>query len=141
MSNPLEDYVTHVHVDNMAEMQIVRTEEKEPEHFVCSTVVVPQPSAGVGGGQTNLNVTQVCYLNPARKSVAISSPDNPVILCHSYQQAQNPANQVAGVPFPQGTYLPAGGTAALDGTGPLWVVATVAGASRVSVVENVRGEV
>lgn len=132
--------VVHVHMDNVHEMQpITKTQEKEPEHFICRTIVVPHPSAGAGGGQTNLSVEQVCALDPLRKSIAIFSIDSPVILCDTYAKAQDAANQVAGVPFPQGAYLPAGGNAALDGTGPLWVVSTVATASRVSMVENRRG--
>ncbi len=91
MSTDMESMLAqavHVHVDNAKEIsdgvQVVRTEEREPEHFVCSTVVVPQPSAGVGGGQTNVNATQVCYLNLLRKSIAIQAIDSPVVLVDTY---------------------------------------------------------
>jgi hypothetical protein len=139
MSDMMEAF--HVHVDNVDEInRVVSTEEKEPEHFVCLTFVVPEPSAGVGGGQTNVNVVKVCELNPMRKSITIAAIDSAIVLCHTYAQAQDAANQTALVPFPQGAYLPAGGTASLDGTGQLWACSAVGVTTRVSVIENVRGE-
>jgi hypothetical protein len=132
--------VVHVHVDNSDEFQpVAKTQEVEPEHFVTRTITLPQPSAGVGGGQTNTAVQQVCANDPLRKSVAILIIDSPMILCGTYAQAQDPLNQVASVPNPQGGYIPAGGSAALDGTGPLWICSTVSTPSRVTIIETRRG--
>lgn len=128
--------IVHVHVDNVQELQpSVKTEEKEPEHFDCSTIVIPEPTTNIGGGA--LKAHQIAN-DPLRKSISIFSIDSPIVVCSSYNQAQDGANQAAGVPFPQGAYVPAGGTVSLDGTGPLWIVATVATASRVSIVANRR---
>lgn len=133
----------HVHVDNLGDIQpTIRTEEKEPEHFVASTKVLTAAStqSAVGQGTTRNDIDQVLDNDPLRKGATILSIDNPIVVCTSYQQAANTANQVATVPFPQGFYLPTGGSVSIDGTGPLWVVNTnPAVNARVSVLINRRG--
>jgi hypothetical protein len=108
----------------------VPVQEHEPEHFICQTFVLANtqnpPYANI-------------YLDPMRKSVTILPIDSPVVVCHSQADAQKPDNQVASVPNPQGAYVPTGTPLSLEGSGPLWIVATVATASRVSVVQARRG--
>jgi hypothetical protein len=129
--------VVNVHITNADDIAVTHTEETEPEHFVCSTYVVS--SAGVAQGTGNPPNQRVLSLDPMRKSATIQAIDNPVIVCHSTSQLTSPQNQVANVPFPEGYYLSAGASLSIDGTGQLWVVATVAAATRVSVAENRRG--
>ena len=128
----LSEEVVRVHLENASDIQVVtRTEEKEPEYFSFATVIV------ANGGSFNL-IEQVCALDLLRKEISFIAVDSPVVVCHSIAQAMNPANQVANVPFPQGAFLPVGTSLTLGGTGPIWVVATVATASRVSVAQSRR---
>lgn len=121
-----------VRVENFHEMENPgNVEEVEPEHFVFSTVAV---STGVGYN----TFEQVLALDPLRKDASILAVDQAVVVCHSHQQLTDPANQVAGVPYPQGAYLPAGSSLTVTGTGPAWVVATVNAATRVSIFINRR---
>jgi hypothetical protein len=128
----ISEDVVRVHLENPNDIAIQRTEEKEPEHFVFSTVAVAFNTTGYN------NFEQVLALDPLRKDASILAVDNAVVVCHSHQQMTDPANQVAGVPFPQGAYLPAGSSLTVAGTGPCWVVATVASASRISIAVNRR---
>lgn len=109
-----------------------RTVEHEPEHFVCETFVLHSTD-----NPPYANIS----LDLARKGITILPIDNPVVVCHSQSQAKAPDNQTANVPFPQGAYVPAGTPLSVNGTGPLWITATVAGATRVSVVQTRRGSV
>jgi hypothetical protein len=43
-----------------------------------------------------------------RRVARIIAIDNPVVLCHSESQAQDPANEVTDVPAPNGGYIPTG---------------------------------
>lgn len=134
--------VVHVHVDNMGDMQpAVPTQEHEPEHFVCKTFVLATASGvNVGGAQSRTDIDQILGLDPQRKDAAIYAVDTPIVLCHNAQDAQNVANQAAGVPTPQGAYIPTGGNASVSGTGPMWAVNTTPGTPcRVVVIINRRG--
>ena len=128
----MSEDVIRVHLENPGDIAIQQTEEKEPEHFVFSTVVVAYNTTGYN------NFEQVAAQDPLRKEFTITAVDNPVVLCHSHQQLTDPANQVLGVPYPQGALLVAGQSFDLTGTGPAWVVATVGAASRVSIAVNRR---
>jgi hypothetical protein len=132
MSGHISEDVVRVHLENASDIAIQRTEEKEPEHFSFSTVVVASATAGINPYE------QVLAEDPLRKDFSIMAVDSPVIICHAASQLTDKANQVAGVPFPQGAYLPAGGSVTGTGTGRLWVVATVTTASRVSLFVNRR---
>jgi hypothetical protein len=121
-----------VHLMNPEDINVQKTQEHEPEHFVFSTVIVAFNTVGYN------NFEQVLALDPLRKDASILAVDQAVVVCHSHQQMTDPANQVAGVPFPQGAYLPAGSSLTVTGTGPCWVVATVAAASRVALFVNRR---
>lgn len=132
MHRVMETDAIPVHLTNPEDISIRKTEEHEPEHFSFSTVVVASNTSGYN------NYEQVVALDPLRKDWSITAIDNPVVLCHSHSQITDPANQVAGVPFPQGAILPAGQSFTFTGTGPAWVVATVTAASRVSIAVNRR---
>jgi hypothetical protein len=133
----INDEPVGVHVLNWEEaVPVARTEEVEPEHFSCVTFVLQAPTPNNPGA----NWANILELDPLRKDATILSPDNPVVVCHTFRQVQDPANQVANVPFPDGAYLPAGASLSVSGTGPLWVVATTTATnSRVSVAINRRG--
>lgn len=122
-----------VHITNPGDISIVRTEEKEPQHFVFSTAEVAYGVAGYD------NYTQILAEDPLRKDATILSVDNPVVICHSSAQANDPANQVSGVPHPVGALLPANASLTISGTGRAWVAATSASPSRVSIAINRRG--
>jgi len=131
-----EDNPVHVHVTNFEDGRIEKTEEIEPEHFVAVTF---QLSAPVANNQ-NANIANILEQDPQRKEAEVYVNDNPIVLCHTYRQTQDPANQVATVPFPNGAYLPAGASITIKGSGPMWAVATtVATATRVAVIINRRG--
>lgn len=133
-SDPSEGSVV-VHVENFDDA--TRTEEVEPEHFALITFALQAPTPN----NPSANAANCLELDPRRKDATILAVDSPVVLCHTFRQTQDPANQVATVPFPDGYYLPAGLAVTLAGTGPMWVVATqTATASRVSVAINRRGE-
>jgi len=135
VKNTDDPEIVNVHVVNPDEMSGASpTKEIEPEHFICSTYVV-------NTAQNSTIQAQVLALDLLRKDATILTTDNPIVICHTYRQTQDPNNQVAGVPNPVGAYLPAGASLSVSGTGPLWVVATVATPSRVSVAVNRRGSI
>jgi hypothetical protein len=120
-----------VHVTNPEDFQIQRTEEHEPEHFNFYTVVV-------ASGVTGYNLfEQVLPEDPLRKDWSILSVDAAVVLA-SKQQVNDKANQVTGIPYPQGALVPQNASVSGTGTAQLFVVATGATPSRVSVFVNRR---
>lgn len=123
----ISEDIVRVHVENAQDLKVQKTEEQEPEHVTFTTFVVANGVSGI-----NL-IEQVAEEDPLRKEVSILAIDSPVVVCHSYAQASNPANQVASVPFPQGAYLPINTALTLNTTARIWVVATVNTASRVGV--------
>jgi hypothetical protein len=132
------DHVS-VHVENIDDLDRRSTEEIEPEHFECYTFAVQAGGAPQGPGDKTYE--QVLPLDPMRKMAMIAAIDSTVVLCHSAAQANDPANQVAAVPFPSGAILTvANGYERITGTGPVWVAATVSTVSRVSVIVNRRGQ-
>jgi hypothetical protein len=120
-----------VHVTNPDDFAITRVEEHEPEHFVLSTVVIAHNVAGYS------NYEQVLPVDPLRKDWSIMANDAPVVLC-SKSQLTDPANQVTGVPYPQGGYIPQGGAITGTGTAQLFAVATSATPNRISIFVNRR---
>src|SRR5260370_14970267 len=103
MSNrEITDGVVRVHLENPQDVGVSKVEEHEPEHMVCSTVVV---AFGVPGYN---NFEQVLAEDPLRKDWSLLAVDAPVVVCNK-SQVNDKANQVAGVPFPQGAYVPQGG--------------------------------
>lgn len=130
----------HVHVDNTDDFFVTKTEEQEPEHFVCETFVLATAGGtNVGGANPRNDVVQILALDPLRKDAGIFVVDTAIVLCDTEQKAKNASNQVAGVPSPVGAYIPAGGNASVTGTGPMWAVNTTpATPCRVSVIINRR---
>ncbi len=126
-----EPDIVRVHVDNIADLKHIQiSEEHEPEHFSCRTYTVQTGGAGQVQENTQRYV-KILELNPMRKEAAILSLDSTVVLCHSEAQANSQANNVAALPAPDGVPLGAGQNVSVEGTGPLWAVATVATVSRV----------
>jgi hypothetical protein len=120
-----------VRLMNPEDIAVTRTEEKEPEHFQLYTVVV--------ANATGYDLfAQVLPEDPLRKDWSILAVDAPVVVCNK-AQVNDKANQVSGVPFPQGGYLPQGGAITGTGTAQAFVVATSATPTRVSVFVNRRG--
>ena len=121
--------IVRVHIENPEELHTVKTEEREPEHFVFSTfTLIP--------GQT-IN-SELLMLDPLRKAASILPIDAPIVLCHSAATVASIANQTAGFASPDGAYVPQGTSVALTGTGPAWGACQAA--TRVSVIINRRGE-
>jgi hypothetical protein len=61
---------------------------------------------------------------PNRKELRVLSADNPVVICDSYGQANDPANQVVGLPNPNGALLPVTQSPwELPTTDQMWVAA------------------
>lgn len=140
MTMPHDPGILPVHVMNAEEIsKATKTEEVEPEHFTCATFTVQQGTTGQVTSSQEQGIAQILAHDPQRKDASILTIDNPIIICHSPQQANNANNQTALTPFPEGALLPAGSSLSVSGTGPLWIVATVASVSRVSVVMNRRG--
>jgi hypothetical protein len=121
-----------VRLMNPEDIAVTRTEEKEPEHFQFYTVVV---AFGVTGYN---NFEQVLPEDPLRKDWSIVTWDAPVVICNK-AQVNDKANQVSGVPFPQGGLLQQGSAVTGTGTAQAFVVATSATPTRVSVFVNRRG--
>jgi hypothetical protein len=121
-----------VHVMNEI---LIKTQEQEPEHFVFSTVTVqaPSPLAAQGQGPQLLLAE-----DPLRKNAALIPIDAPIVVCHSSAQASSLANQAAGFPAPDGSYIPALLPLSLAGTAAVWVTAQVA--TRVTLIINRRGK-
>lgn len=134
-----DEHKVHVHVDNFDDFQVTRTEEHEPEHFIAHTFVLVLPETGQVAGEGQQHVLDILELDPLRKEAAIQSLDNTIVICHSKSQALSQANQVAGLPSPDGIPLVLNQTLSVTGTGALWACATVAGSSRVAVITNRRG--
>ena len=65
-----DDDAVKVHIVNAEDLHTVKTEEREPEHFVFSTVVV---AYGVTGYN---NFEQVLALDPLRKDASIMARAN-----------------------------------------------------------------
>jgi hypothetical protein len=127
----LDPDAVKVHLTNPEDIGITRTEEKEPQHFVFSTVVIAFNATGYNPHEI------VLMEDPLRKDWSILAVDEPIVLCNK-QQRYDPANQVAGVPYPQGAYLPAGSSITGTGTAQLYAVATSATPTRVSIFVNRR---
>lgn len=123
--------VVRVHLENPEDIHVQKTEEKEPEHFVFSTVVVAHGVAGYN------NYEQVLPEDPLRKDWSILAVDAAVVICNK-AQLNDPANQVAAVPFPQGGLLPQNASISGTGTAQIFAVATSATPCRVSVFVNRR---
>lgn len=123
----ISEDIVRVHVENANDLKVQKTEEKEPEHVTFATFVVANGIPGI-----NL-IEQIAEEDILRKEISILAIDQPVVVCHTYNQASNAANQVASVPFPQGAYLPIATALTLNTTARMWVVATSATQTRVSV--------
>jgi hypothetical protein len=129
----ISDDVIRVHVENAEELRALPTEELEPEHAIFQTVVVAN-AAGYD------KYTQILAEDPLRKDWSIYSVDQAIVICHSAAQANAAANQVASVINPPvGAYLGAGSALTLTGRSAVWIAATSATPTRVSVAINRRG--
>jgi hypothetical protein len=123
--------VVRVHLENPDDINVQRTQEHEPEHFVFSTYVIGYNLPGYN------NAEQILPEDPLRKDWSILPVDAPIVLCNK-SQLTNAANQVAGVPFPQGGYVPQGTSITGTGTAQIFAVATTSAPCRVSTFVNRR---
>jgi hypothetical protein len=99
----------------------VVTIDTVPQHVSCFTIVLTADEP----------VQKLMDLDPLRHEAIVISLDQDVVLCHSYQQAQDPANVTAALPRPNG-YILSGGAGfppyvVLETTAHLWVAAPVTG--------------
>lgn len=96
-----------------------------PQHITAYTVVV---------STTGPEVMELLPLDLLRVRATVIVSDQPVVICHSQGQAQDPSNQVASVPNPSGAYIPAGTQLVITGSQQLFVAAVQGVSSRVSVL-------
>jgi hypothetical protein len=73
-----------------------------------------------------------------RLEARVLAVDEPVVLAQSKEMAESVANQVASVPAPVGSYLPVSLDRVLRHCDEVWVAATSATPTRVSVVVSRR---
>lgn len=131
----------HVHLDNPQDIQVQRTEEKEPEHFIFATFILQLGQAANAQFSGIQPYEKILALDPDRKDASINTVDQAVIICHSAAQAQFQSSPAGNVNTPAGVYLPAGSSMSISGTGAVWAAAvTAAGPTRVGVAINRRGE-
>lgn len=135
MSGNLSEDIVRVHLENAADIAVQKTEEKEPEHMVFSTVVIQ--GGQVYGGPGPNPYEQVLPEDPLRKDWSILAVDAPIVLCQK-SQVYDKANQVASVPFPQGAYVPQNVAISSTGTAQVFAVATTNTPCRVSIFVNRR---
>lgn len=136
----LSEDIIRVHLENPQDILLMPprvTEEKEPEHFVFGTYVI--------ANATGYDLyKQLLPEDPLRKDWSVMTVDQPIVLCHSANQAASYAGQVANaassvtVP-PTGAFIPAGSAFTFTGTGAVWIAATSATPTRVSYAANRRG--
>jgi hypothetical protein len=118
MTMPHDPGIVHVHVENEVKTAPVVTEEKEAQHYTCSTFTLPEP-IGVLGPVTP---TQILQLDPLRKRAILTfSGDGQVILAHSLQQATSLAQNVQQA-ADEGALVTCPGSVTVEATGPLWAV-------------------
>jgi hypothetical protein len=119
-----------------------------PGHVLPVTVVSQPGQAGPAARQgTHFTMVVSTGVNPVdqllgrdydRVEARVLSADEPVVLAQSREMAENAANQAANVPFPVGSYLPAGLDRPIVNCDELWVAATSATPTRVSVIVSRR---
>ena len=78
-------------------------------------------------------VVQLLPRDYDRLEARVLTADEPVVLAQTREMAEAPNNQVTAVPAPVGAYLPAGLDRTLRSCDELWVAATSATPTRVSV--------
>jgi hypothetical protein len=97
-------------------MDGVVTSQIRPQSATASTYVLTATQP----------IAQIATLDPLRTAMTIVSIDQSVVLCHSLQQAQDPANQVVNIPNPNGLMVPGSATLPLylstETTQELWIV-------------------
>jgi hypothetical protein len=132
MSMPFEQTlealgVMHVHVENADEIKgtSVTTQEKEAQHYTCSTFTLPQGEI-IGTGVTAIEPTQILQLDPLRKRAVLGlNGVGQVILAHSLQQATSLAQNIQQA-ADEGALYTVPGTITVEATGPLWAVGIAA---------------
>lgn len=77
----------------------VITSDIIPQHLTCYTVVLTSDEP----------MQQILPQDPLRYHAEVCSIDNPVVLCHSLQQAKDDRNVEASLPNPNGFLLNAAG--------------------------------
>ena len=112
-----------VKVSNFGEMgHTTVTQEKEAEHYTCSTFTLPQGEI-IGTGVGAIEPTQVLQLDPLRKRAVLAfNGTGQIILAHSMQQATSLAQNVQQA-ADEGALVTSPTTITVEATGPLWAVA------------------
>jgi hypothetical protein len=106
---------------------VVVSQEVIPQHVSCYTIVLTDEDP----------VAQVLALDLLRFSARIAALDTAVVLCHSLQQAKDPANLITALGSPNGAVLPvlsAAGYVEVTSCAPLWPVRPDGENARVSVI-------
>jgi hypothetical protein len=104
------------YTQEMHEQASVPAEKSIPEYrgpMPLSTLPVANQGADAGTFKTVVLSSANPYKmalpeDNTRRVARIIAIDNPVVLCHSENQAQDPSNEVTSVPQPNGGYIPTG---------------------------------
>lgn len=112
----------------------VVTIETVPQHVTMITHVVQ-----ITASDPDRAIRQLLPLDPLRVRAIVQVHDQPAVLCHSRNQAQSADNIVAATPAPQGVWVEAAAGVpsyplVIHGGSEMWVAATSATATRVSVI-------
>lgn len=100
-----------------------------PQEFTTHTI-----SLGTGSVTSEGNgIDELLPQDELRVRATILAIDQDIVICHSKAQAGDPANSAALVPNPSGFYLPKGIPYLITTTRRLWVAATNATPTRISV--------
>jgi hypothetical protein len=106
--------VTHPGLDALARHPAATPQKKKHKHITYRTIVLSATNP----------VRPLLAPDPSRDYVQIIVQGNPVVLCESESKAQDPANQAAGLPNPEGMLLPVNpGPIRLHLTDLTWVTA------------------
>ncbi|MGH2866772.1 MAG: hypothetical protein ACRDNK_04270 [Solirubrobacteraceae bacterium] len=106
------------------------TVETVPQHVTCVSVALPINT-----------VAQILQHDPLRVRATILPRAAGIVLCHSYSQAQDPANLVGTPPAPNGAYVPATPVSFdIKGTQAMWAIAPGGVATTVGLIIERRSE-
>jgi hypothetical protein len=126
-----------VHLSNPEDIAVRTVQEHEPEHFSFQTLIIlPGQSGGQAGTGGQAGQQTLLANDPLRKDAAICPQDAPIAICDSAQQASRPWNTVSGLLVPDGGFVAAGQSIALEGTAQVWVSCQTP--TRVTVLVNRR---
>lgn len=101
-----------------------------PQHANTYTIVLSTATNNGYGSGVDILLVQ----DPLRVKATVMTIDQPVVVSHSQTQANSSSNQAATVPNPSGAYLPITTPLVIATTQEMFVAATSATPTRISVI-------